>query len=142
MKIRVIESNLTLEETHENQAAAVGGVLKRAGHRSPVAGGVENGGRQIASSDAGQRLQHIHAGSIDRVGNAKPAAAKLETLSINIQDDDLGSGLDRELHYSKANRPSPDHQHKFSFFQAGPVDRVASDRQRFHQRQLIQGQVG
>ncbi len=129
------------KQPDEDDPAAVRGQLEGAGHRSGVAGGVDDHGRQVAAA----KLQELLAsGRAGRQGVPHPElpAAKLQARGADVHHRQLHPGHLRELDHAQADRAGPDDQDRVGGLQLGPLDGVGADAEGLHQGQLVVGQPG
>ena len=69
-------------------------------------------------------------------------SAKFETRVIDVEHDDLRPFFLCKLHRRETDRTGADDEHALAVLHLRTLDRVASDPERFHQRELIERQFG
>jgi len=63
-------------------------------------------------------------------------------LLVHVHHNDPGLGQFRELERGETDRTGPDDQNRFIGLGTASIHGMATDRQRFHQRQLVERQLG
>jgi hypothetical protein len=70
--------------------------------------------------------------------DAHNAAAKVQSIEKQIEDNRFGSGQLHEFKHGQTNWPGPNDQTALVSMERRPIHSVAPNGQRFHKRQLFE----
>ncbi len=131
VKIGIVEGNVTHEQAHENQLAAVGDEFEGALHGLRITGAIEDqrGRRDLFGSFVAS-LQGIVL-----LGEGAPFCAEVDEF-------DLGAGDLKKLDYREADGTSADHQNTLAGRRLAAQDGVRTDSERFHEGELRVRELG
>ena len=116
------------------------GELETAAHGFVVAGGVNDHVGKLTLGEFTKRLERVRSGD-DCVGHFQFVAHKCEPLFIEIKNDHPRAGDAGEFNHGQTDRPSTEHENIFSRLRLGTIHSVASNGERFDQRELFKSEL-
>ena len=143
VEVGVVEGDLPLEQTHERQPPAVRGVLEGGGHRTRAARGVEHRRGQVAAGETFFKASSTFsfaplivcgAPSVRRQNSSR---SSLMSSTITRAPASMTNCVTARPDGSRA-----DHQRELFRLHRRALDGVRADAERFHQRQLVERQLG
>lgn len=139
MKIRIVESHLSLEQSDENNAAAVGHQLEGAHHRPGIPGCIQDHARQITTSTGIPELRFERLGISNQCGrwHTQRFPAEGEPACRDIRHRDSSRSSHQELDHAHPDGAGSDHKGKFIFVDCGTIDRMTPDTEHLDQRELF-----
>ena len=141
VEVGIVKAHVADEQANEDELAATRNKLEAACHRRRVTGHIEDCRRQLAVVKLEETFERILAVTrrvgADRLLDAELLSTEVQSILIEIEDRDVGSGDLRELHDREPDRPDANHENLLAGLERRSVESVRTDAESLDERQMF-----